>query len=152
MSPTSRPTDGAEPMPTSVRVAVIVQATLAGLLLLNATLTWFGREGVADAIVEAGNLSREEAESFVVVWLMPYAVIGLILAASAWFVARRQPWARWTGLTASAMLAALTLVSMASAGGAGIASLLVLVLSVAAVTSLVARATAAWVPRLRADA
>jgi hypothetical protein len=136
-------------MPTSVRVAVIVMSVLAALLLLNAGLTWFGREGVADAIVEAGDVSRAQAERFILTWLVPYLVLGLILAASAWFLPRRQPWARWAGLAASVALGLLTLFSILASGGVTIPSLLLLVLSIAAVTSLMARSTSAWVPRRR---
>jgi len=139
-------------MPTSVRVAVVLMAVLAGLLLLNAVLTWWGREGVARAIAGASaDISRAEAERFVVLWLVPYLVLGIILALSAWFLPRRQAWARWVGLAATALLALLTLVSTIAAGGVSAGSLLLLVLSIGAITSLVARGTKAWVPRLRAD-
>jgi hypothetical protein len=140
-------------MPTSVRVAVVLMAVLAGLLVLNAALTWFGRDGVATAIADAGtDISRAEAERFVVLWLVPYLILGLVLALSAWFLPRRQPWARWVGLAATGLLALLTLFSAIAAGGVTVASLLLLVLSVGAITSLVARTTTAWVPRLRGDA
>jgi hypothetical protein len=140
------------PIPTSVRVAVIAMAVLAGLLLLNAALTWFGREGVVDAIVKAGtDVDRAEAMRFVVLWLVPYLILGVVLALSAWFLPRGRAWARWTGLAGSFLLGALILLSMLSSGGATIASLLLLVLSIAAVTSLLARSTGAWVPRLRSN-
>ena len=31
---------------------------------------------------------------------VPYLVLGLVLALAAWFLPRRQPWARWIGLAA----------------------------------------------------
>jgi hypothetical protein len=138
--------------PTSVRVAVGVMAALAALLLLNAALTWIGRDGVATAIVESGgSATRAEAEQAVVVWLVPYLVVGLLLLASAVFLPRRRRWAHWAGLAGSAALAALTLVSAFTAGAATAASLLLLVLSLAAITSLAARTTKRWVSRRRTD-
>jgi hypothetical protein len=83
---------------------------------------------------------------------VPYLVIGLVLALAAWFLPRRQPWARWMGLAASGLLALFSLLSAVSIGGVTVSLLLVLVLSVTAVTSLVARTTGAWVPRLRSPA
>ena len=86
-----------------------------------------------------------EPSRYVLVSALPYLAVGLVLAVSAWFLPQRQPWARWTGLTASFLLAGLMLLGMASIGGVTAISLLVLVLAVAAVTSLVARPTGDWV-------
>jgi hypothetical protein len=128
-------------------------AVLAALLLLNAGLTWWGREGVARAIADAGaDISRAEAERFVVLWLFPYLILGLALALSAWFLPRRQAWARGIGLAATGLLAVLTLFSTVTAGGVSVAGLLLLVLSIAALTSLMAGSTKAWTPKLRAKA
>jgi uncharacterized membrane protein len=103
--------------------------------------------------VEEGNgITEADARRFVLLALIPYLVIGLLLALSAWFLPRRQPWARWLGLAASFVLALLTLASVVAAGGITVSSLLLFVLSVAAVTSLVARTTGTWVPRLRTRA
>lgn len=124
-------------------------ALLAVLLLLISGVTWFGRAGIADAVVRAGgHVTRADAERQLVVWLLPYLVIGLVLAVSAVFLARRQPWARWTGLAATCLLALLMLVSILS-GAFTATVLLTLMLAVAAITSLLARPTSAWVPRLR---
>jgi hypothetical protein len=137
-------------MPASVRVSVIVMSILAGLLLLNAGLTFYGRDNLADALVEAGQgISRDEAMRFILLWMLPYLVLGGMLAVAAWFLPRRQPWARWLGLAASTMLGMLTLLSMIAAGGITIPSLLLVILATAAITSLLSRTTAAWVPRLR---
>jgi hypothetical protein len=150
------PAEGTSPAPSippSVRVAVIVMAVLAALLLINAGLLWFGYDAAVARIVrDSDGVSRAEAEQFVTLSLVPYLVIGLILALSAWFLPRRQAWARWIGLAAAALLGLITLLTMLAAGGITIASLLVLVLSAAAVTSLVARTTADYVPRLRSRA
>jgi hypothetical protein len=145
---------GAQPAdaqrPTSVRVATILLAVLALLLLLNATLSWIAREALVDSIIEANpDVSRDEAERFLLLSVLPYGVIGLIAAVSAWSLPRRRAWARWAGLTATALLGLLTLWSVLAAGGVTVASLLVLVLCVAVVTSLLARSTSAWFPRLR---
>jgi len=139
-------------MPASVRVAVIVMGLLAALLLINAGLLWYAFDAAVDRVVEQGDVSRADARQFVLMSLVPYLVIGLLLAVSAWFFPRRQPWARWTGLTASAVLGLLTLFSMVAAGGVSVGSLLVVVLAAAAVTSLLAPTTTAWAPRLRSRA
>jgi hypothetical protein len=140
-------------MPTSVRIAAITMGVLAALLLVNAGLLWYGFGVTVDRIVEEGNgITEADARRFVLLALIPYLMIGLILALSAWFLPRRQPWARWLGLAASFVLALLTLASVVAAGGITVSSLLLFVLSVAAVTSLVARTTGTWVPRLRTRA
>jgi len=140
-------------MPTSVRIAAITMGVLAALLLVNAGLLWYGFDVTVDRIVEEGNgITEADARRFVLLALIPYLVIGLILALSAWFLPRRQPWARWLGLAASFVLALLTLASVVAAGGITVSSLLLFVLSVAAVTSLVACTTGTWVPRLRTRA
>lgn len=152
MSSTPAPSEDTPPaarMPTAVRVAVIVMSVLAGLLLLNAALTWFGREAIADRLVEVGDISRAEAERFLVTWLIPYLVLGLALAVSAFFLPQRQPWARWLGLAATVVICLLTLFSVLAGGSASALSLLLLVLSIAGITSLMSRTTTAWVPRLR---
>jgi hypothetical protein len=136
-------------MPSSVRVAVIVMSVLAGLLLLYAALTWINRDQVIGRLVDAGGLTRGQAQQVVLTSVIPFGVLGLTLAASAWFLPRRQAWARWVGLTAVIVLALLTLVSVLASGGASILSLLLLVLCLAAVSCLLSRNTAAWVPRLR---
>jgi hypothetical protein len=140
-------------MPPSVRVAVIVMGLLAALLLTNAALLGYGYDAAVDRIVREGeDISRSEASQFVLMSLLPYLLIGLVLALAAWFLPRRQPWARWLGLAASAVLAVLSLMSALALGGVTIALLLVLVLSVAAVTSLLARTTREWVPKLSSPA
>jgi drug/metabolite transporter (DMT)-like permease len=140
-------------MPASVRVAVIVMGVLAALLLTNAAILWVGYDAAVDRLVQEGqDISRSDASRFVIVSLVPFLVIGLVLALAAWFLPRRHAWARWIGLAASALLALLSLMSAVSFGGVTISLLLVLVLSVGAVTSLLARTTGAWVPRLRSPA
>jgi len=141
----------ARTMPTAVRVAVVVMSLLSGLLLLNALLTWVSRETVAKAIVAAGTgLSRAQAERYVVLWMLPYLILGLLLALSAWFLPRRLAWARLVGLGAAGLLCLITLFSAVSSRGITVASLLVLLLSMASVTSLLSRGTANWIPRMRA--
>jgi hypothetical protein len=148
-APATNPRAG---MPTSVRVAVIVMSVLAGLLLLYAALTWFNRDQVIDRLVDAGGLTEGQARQVVLTSVIPFGVLGLVLAASAWFLPRRQPWARWVGLTAVVVLALLTLVSVLASGGASILSLLLVVLCLAAVSCLLSRTTSAWVPSLRSRA
>ena len=136
------------PMPASALVSVVVMGLLAAMLLLYAAITWLGRDGLAEAVARARpGLSQDEAARYVLVSALPYLVVGLALAVSAWFLPQRRPWARWTGLAASFLLAGLMLLGMASIGGATPISRLVLLLAVAAVTSLLARPTADWVAR-----
>jgi hypothetical protein len=137
-------------MPASVRVAAITMGVLAALLLVNAGLLWYGFDVAVDRITDVENgITEADARRFVLLALIPYLVIGLVLALAAWFLPRRQPWARWIGLAGSFVLALLTLLSIIAAGGVTVSSLLLFVLSAAAVTSLLAPTTKTWVPRLR---
>jgi hypothetical protein len=136
-------------MPTAVRVAVIVMSVLAGLLLLYSGVIWLNREQVIDYLVEDGSITRADALRFLLVQLTPFVVLGLLLAASAWYLLRRQAWARWVGLAAVVIIFLLTLRSVIVGGAATILTVLLAVLSMAAITSLLSRTTAAWVPRLR---
>ena len=132
-------------MPPSVRVAIGVMAVLALLLLANGVLLWIGFDVAVDRIVEeADDVSRAEAEQFVLLSLVPYLLLGVALVVAAVFVARRRTWARWTGVAATALLSLLTIVSVLATGGVSVASLLLLVLSVAGVASLMAGTTRAW--------
>ncbi len=134
-------------MPPSVRVAVGVLAVLAVLLLANAALLGFGFDVAVDRIVEdVEDVTRAEAERFVLLSLVPYAILGLLLAVAAAFLPRRQSWARLAGLTGTGLLGLLTLTSVLSSGAVTVVSLLLLVLSIAGVTSLMARTTRAWLP------
>ena len=141
------------PMPTSARVAVVTMGVLAAVLLFYAVSTWRGRDGLAEAVARAQpDLTEDEAARYVLVSALPYLLVGFALALSAWFLPKRRRWARWTGLAASFLLAGLMLVGMASIGGVTPISLLVLVLAVAATTSLAARPTRDWIPKVRIGA
>lgn len=146
--PADEPAPASAPfMPPSVRVAVVVMAVLAVLLLSNAILLWVGFDVAVDRIVdENDDVTRAGAEQFVILSLVPYLLLGVALALAAGFVPRRHGWARWVGVAATGLLALLTLVSVLATGGVSIASLLLLVLSVAGVTSLMARTTRSWFP------
>jgi hypothetical protein len=139
---------GAGPgMPVSVRVAAGLLGVLAGLLVLSAALTWFGREGVVDRFLGAQpGLTRAEVSRFVVTGLLRDLVVGLVSAAAAVWLTRRRAWARWAGAAVAAFLGLLTLMSAVGAGGASVFSLLLVVLCVGAITSLLARTTATWAP------
>jgi hypothetical protein len=140
-------------MPVSVRVAAITMGVLAALLLTSSGLLWYGFDGAVDGVLQRNeDISRADAESAVMLSLVPSLVLGLLLALAAWFLPRRQPWARWIGLAAAALLGLINLLLTLTAGAITAYTLLVLVLSVAAVTSLVSRTTGAWVPRLRTRA
>ena len=129
------------PMPTSARVAVVVMGVLAAMMLLYAAITWLGRDGLAEVVRRARPDLADRGGALRARQRAPHLVVGLALTVSAWFLPQRRPWARWTGLAASCLLAGLMLLGMASIGGVTAISLLVLVLAVAAVTSLLARPT-----------
>jgi hypothetical protein len=137
-------------MPTSVRVAVIVMSTLAGLLLLVAAMSLYSLREISARLADQQDIDVAAAERGFLLLLAPYLVLGLVFALSAWFVPRRHAWARWLGLTAAAMLAILHLIAAVTGGGVSVLTLLLFVLSLATISSLVARTTSAWVPRLRA--
>lgn len=139
-APSARPV-----MPPSARVAVGVLAVLALLLLSNGLLLWAGFDVAVDRVVEeTDDITRDEARQFVLLSLVPYLVLGVVLAVAAVFLVRRRSWARWAGVTATGALALLTVISVLAAGGITVASLLLLVLSVAGLTSLLAGTTRAW--------
>lgn len=141
-APSARPA-----MPPSVRVAIGVLAVLALLLLSNGLLLWAGFDVAVDRVVEeTDDITREEAEQFVLLSLVPYLALGLVLAVAAVFLFRRQRWARWAGVVATGALALLTVLSVLATGGVTVASLLLLVLSIAGLTSLMAATTRAWLP------
>ena len=145
-------TPAAPTMPRSVRIAVIVMAVMAALLFTSAALLWYSYDASVDRLVGEGNLSRADAGRYVTLSIIPNLILGLLLAMSAWFLPRRQSWARWTGLATSGLLAVLTILQILSGSGVTIASLLLLVLAIAGVTTLASRSTRGFVPRLRAGA
>jgi hypothetical protein len=152
-TPGIRHSDEVPPMPASARVAVVTTGLLAVVLLLYGVITWLGREGLAEAVARAQpQLTADEAARFVLVSALPYFLVGIALALSALFLPKRRRWAHWSGLGATSLLAVLTLLGMVSVGGITPISLLVLVLAVAAATSLAARTTRDWIPRLRIGA
>jgi hypothetical protein len=139
-------------MPTSVRVAVIVLSLLAGLLLLVAAVSLYSLEELSTTLAENQGITVDEAQRGYLLLIAPYLVLGLLFALSAWFIPRRHAWARWLGLSAAAMLAVLHLISAFQGGGVSVLTLLLFVLCLGAITSLAARPTSAWMPRLRARA
>lgn len=145
VSPPPPPASGAPlpQKPPSVRVAVALLATLAALILLYVIVTLLGWDGLITALTDAG-LTREEARRYLLVNSTAPGFIGLLSAVSAWGLATRRSWARWTGLAAAVVLALILVSAILSAGGVTVISLLLLVLSVAAATSLVARTTRDW--------
>lgn len=139
------PPDGRAP--TSVRVAAGLLGGLATLLLISATLTLLGRDTVVDRFLDAQpDLDRAEVARAVVLGQLRYLLIAVAAAVAVVFLLRRQPWARWLGVTAALFLGALTLLSIFSAGATTAFSLLIVVLCAGAVSSLLSRTTAAWAP------
>lgn len=139
-------------MPTSVRVAVIVMSLLAGLLLLNTAVSLYVFEDIVDRLADIQGVGRGDAERTVLLWLAPNLVFGLVFALAAWFLPRRHAWARWLGMAVASMLGIFLVLTAVTGGGVTIVSLLLFVLCLAAITSLAARTTSAWMPRLRPQA
>jgi len=140
-------------MPTSVRVATIAMAILAALFLTYGALLWYGFDtALANTVGDGSTITRDQAEQFLRTSVIVFLVLGVVLALSAWFLPRRQPWARWLGVAVSAVLIMLSLFTILSAGGIPIYTLLVLVLALATITSLLSRTTGAYIPRLRSRA
>jgi hypothetical protein len=131
------------PMPTATRVAVILLALLAVLLLANAVLTWLAQETIIDQIVETG-VERDAAAQSVLLFMIAYAVIGLTGLMSAVFLPKRRRWARQTGLLTTSILILMTFISVVTGGGISPIGLLVLVAAVAGLTSLLSRQTKDW--------
>jgi hypothetical protein len=138
-------------MPTSVRVAAIAMGVLAALLLTYAGLLWYSFGDTVAQIADATKgVSEDAARRFVLTLLIPCLLIGILLGLAAWFLPRRQAWARWIGVAASVVLALMMLFSMVAGGGISVLPLLLFVLAAVAVRSLLARSPNTWVPPLRA--
>lgn len=138
-------------MPGSVRLATIAMGVLAALLLTYAGLLWYSFDESVHQIADAAKgVTVDDARRFVLTLLIPAVLLGVLLALAAWFLPRRQAWARWIGLAASLLLALLMLFSVVAGGGISILPLLLLVLAAVAVRSLLLRSTGTWVPPLRA--
>ena len=135
-------------MPTSVRVAVIAMSLLAGLLLLSVAVSLYLFTSLATTLAEKADISVDAAQSRLLVTVLPYLVFGLLFALSAWFLARRHAWARWIGLTCASVVAMLHVLAAISGAGIALGSLLQVVLALAVISSLMAKKTAAWVPRI----
>ena len=138
-------------MPPSVRIAAIAMGVLAALLLTYAGLLWYSFADTVAQIADATKgISEDAARRFVLTLLIPCLLLGVLLGLSAWFLPRRQAWARWIGVAASVLLALMMLFSMVASSGIAILPLLLFVLAAVAVRSLLARSTSTWVPPLRA--
>lgn len=132
-------------MPPSVRVAVVLLAVLAALLLTSALLTWGGRQGVVEQYLRSQpDATRADADRLVLLNVVQGLAFGVLAAVSAWAVARRQPWGRWAGVVTCALLGLLTVWLSVGVGGIAVTSLLLFVLCAGTVSSLLARTTAAW--------
>ena len=144
MSESSAAATDREPMPTPTRVAVMLLALLAVLLLANAALTWFAQDVLVDRLAAEPGADRAAVAQQLLLFLVAYAIMGLSAALAAVFLPRRQTWARTAGVLVMSLLAVVTLFSIVTTGGVSVYWLLALVASVAAVTSLVSRQTTAW--------
>ena len=133
-----------QPMPTPTRVAVILLALLAVLLLANALLTWVGQEVIVDQIVETG-VERDAAAQSVLLFMLAYAVIGVSSLLASIFLPRRRKWARQVGVLTTSLLMVMTIFSVATGGAISPIGLLVLVSALAGLTSLLSKQTKDWV-------
>ncbi|MFL6096400.1 MAG: hypothetical protein ACJ71Y_13190, partial [Blastococcus sp.] len=140
-TPEPEPTTSTPPiMPASVRVAAFALGVLAALLLTYAGLLWYSFDASVAQIADATKgVTEDAARRFILTLLIPCLLLGVLLALAAWFLPRRQAWARWMGLAASGLLALLMLFSVVSGGGISILPLLLFVLAAIAVRSLLLR-------------
>jgi hypothetical protein len=156
--PVSTTPPGPEPIPTappvmpsSVRIGAIAMGVLAALLLTYAGLLWYSLDESVRQIADASKgITEDAARRFILTLLVPCLLLGILLALAAWFLPRRQAWARWLGLAASSLLALLMVFSTVAGEGISILPLLLFVLAAIAVRSLLLRSTGAWVASLRA--
>jgi hypothetical protein len=138
-------------MPTPVRVAAIAMGVLAALLLTYAGLLWYSFDDSVRQIADAAKgITEDAARRFILTLLIPCLLIGVLLALAAWFLPRRQAWARWLGLAASGVLGLLMLFSMVAGAGIAVLPLLLFILAAVSVRSLLHSSTGTWVPPLRA--
>jgi len=131
-------------MPTATRVAVILLALLAVLLLANAVLTWLAQETIIDQVVASG-ATRDDAARSVLLFMLAYAVVGVAGLLAAVFLPRRRRWARQIGLLTTSLLVVMTLFSVVTGGVISPIGLLVLVAAIAGFSSLLSRQTKDWV-------
>ena len=139
-----------QPMPTATRVAVILLALLAVLLLANAVLTWLAQETIIDQVVAAG-ADRDAAARSVLLFMLAYAVIGVAGLLAAVFLPKRRRWARQIGLLTTSLLVVMTLFSVVTGGVISPIGLLVLVAAIAGFSSLLSRQTKDWMRGVRTD-
>lgn len=137
-----------QPMPTATRVAVILLALLAVLLLANAVLTWLAQETIIDQVVAAG-ADRDDAAQSVLLFMLAYAVVGVAGLVAAVFLPKRRRWARQIGLLTTSLLVVLTLFSVVTGGVISPIGLLVLVAAIAGFSSLLSRQTKDWMRGVR---
>jgi hypothetical protein len=138
-------------MPTPTRVAVILLALLAALLLAYSALIWLTQEAQIDASVEAGT-DRDTAAQVVLLYLIAFIIMGLSSFLSAVFLPRRRTWARQVGILVTSLLVVMSLFGAVAVGGVSPVGLLVLIASIAGLTSLLSKQTKHWVQGVvRAD-
>jgi hypothetical protein len=135
--------------PTSVRIAVLAMWIMAGLLLADVALNVGSMGAAVDQAATVNHVPQAQAQTGILLGVLPVAVLGLMLGVSAWGLARRHAWARWTGLGATLMIFALLALTLLAAGRLGLVSLLMLLLAITASITLLSRSTAEWIPRLR---
>ena len=83
----------------------------------GATDTWIGGDDTVDRVLEeTDDITRDEATQFVLLSLVPYLVLGLVLAVAAAFLVRRRGWARWAGVVATGAIEAMPFYAGQSAG------------------------------------
>ena len=102
-------------MPASVRVATISLGVLAALFLtFGALLAYRFDVTVTNTVGDGGTITRDEAREVLRASLIVFLILGVLLALSAWFLPRRQAWARWMGVAVTALLILINLFTMAT--------------------------------------
>lgn len=140
-------------MPTSPKVAAILLAALAALLLINAVLSFAGRETILATIAESARDRGESVDQAALSTQLSLsiardAVLGVAAAGSVVLLARRRAAGRWLGIGCAVLLLALAVLTVIGVGGIPIYSLLLVVMTAAIVVMLLRSQTVDW---LRAD-
>lgn len=138
-----------ERMPTPPKVAAILLAVLAALLLINAVLSFAGLDAIIDQFAEAadeqdGEFDRAAVRGQLLLNIGGSVVVGLVAAASVVLLARRMPAGRWLGLGCAAIQLILTILIVIAVGGILIYSLLFIVITAAIIVMLFRRQTLDW--------
>ncbi len=140
-------------MPAATKVAAILLAILAVLLLLNAILGFAGLTSILDNFAEASRdrdvaFDRDAARTQLLILFIAGAVLGLGAAAACYLLARRNRAGRMVGIAVAGIQLSLAVLNAIGLGGLLNYTLLLIVLTTAILVMLFRNQTVEW---LRTD-